>query len=402
VQWIVLFIIFVGQFAQGFTSFESSLDMGYYRDIQKKAHSPFLYRLSYLGFHEGAQESQVELSLYNDFNNNQWTPMVSKALFVYPLDHGFDDAPFRKSRIQLGRQLLAEGFDFFFLDGVTVPYYFSKTSGFNLFLGQTQDMDLSESLIDQIYGVSFHKSISDLIFKTSTYSKGDMSLGNYLFTEIFLPIDSILFQPIFASKWEWDLKNNGAPQSLNMIDFNLSENTMMYLQHSFRNPRSIKSEKINLSIFNNFSKSFSENQEIGLRKELNTEMQIQGMIRKLRFNTGTTFEDSTQEELRIDYTLTGNHILSPSLEHIISYGGEVWILNFNHENQISDLSKLYSDLSIAYMSKVNQIHSWLYQLRSGYETRIDRRWKLTLWGEIERNHIFTFDTRIKGNVAYFY
>lgn len=389
-------------FSQAYSSFESSIDVGYHRDIEKKSHGPFLYKLSYLGFYEGAKEGQIELSLYNDFSENKWTPLVSKVLFIYPLDQGFDDAPFRKSRIQIGRQLLADGFDFYLLDGVTVPYYFSQTSGVNFFLGQTQDMDISESLTDQIYGLSYHQNISPLNIKVGSYSKGTLSFGSYLLTQASLPLESLWLQPVLMTKWEWDLKNQDDPQTLNMIDLNIHDNLSVYFQHSFRNPKPIQVSHATKSIYDYFSKSYSETQEVGFHNTIRPGLDLQGFLRSLRFKTGVAYEATAQEELRIDYSLTSHQTISPFFAHILGYEGELWSLNMDYQNQVSDLSKWYSDLSIAYIYKINQIHSWLYQFRSGYETRIQRRWTLALWGEMERNQIFSLDSRIKGNVAYFY
>lgn len=400
---VVLFVVlFLSCYVEAYTSFESSLEFGYYRDIQKKAHGPLLYRMSYLGFHEGSQQSEIEVSLYNDFGVNQWRPILSKALYIYPLDQGFESEPYRKSRIQVGRQLLTEGFDFYLLDGVTMPYYLRRDLSIQFFLGQTQDMDLSEALFDAIYGVGVTKQYSDFMLKASSYSKGDLPLGSYLMTQAQWELAGVGFHPLLLSKWEWDFKNSFAPQSLNGIDLTINEGLFVYLQHSHRNPRSVLSSRPDIYIYEDFAKSYSENKEIGFKKNIHTDLQVQGLMRELRFKSGREFETGTQEEVYFNYMISSQSLLTPSLSHFRSPGGELWDVSLEFQTQPTDLTKWYSDLSIAYMNKINQIQSWLYQVRSGYEARVGRRWTAGLWGELERNHIFTFDARIKGNAVYFY
>src|ERR1039457_3374202 len=143
--------------ASAVVSVSTSGTMGYYRDSNQQGHLPLYYNISYSGTHTNGAESSLDLILNNDFTQNNWSVIPSQVMIVYPLSDGF--SPWRRSRVQIGRQFFTEGFDISLLDGIQLPVYWSQSGGLWFYGGNTHVMDLQDFGSTPLVGGSVFEEI---------------------------------------------------------------------------------------------------------------------------------------------------------------------------------------------------------------------------------------------------
>ena len=107
------------------TTSETTISGGYYSDIAKKLHSTVYLDWEFSNIQENGLETFSMIGLQNDFYDNDWMLKPYLLYLTYPLSVGYEDRPSYKSKIQVGRQLLTEGFEIEILDGIYLPYYLS-------------------------------------------------------------------------------------------------------------------------------------------------------------------------------------------------------------------------------------------------------------------------------------
>ncbi|MBI2646111.1 MAG: hypothetical protein HYW85_03635, partial [Deltaproteobacteria bacterium] len=133
----LVFLLFLATPFSGMamTSSQTTLSSGFYRDATQRAHMPvYLY---WNGIHTSNKgiETWVDLGVNNTVVFDAWKFYLYGATVSLPFSSGFEDAPYRKTQIQLGRQLYLEGFEVGLLDGVQFPFYWSSSGGGRLLGG---------------------------------------------------------------------------------------------------------------------------------------------------------------------------------------------------------------------------------------------------------------------------
>src|SRR3989338_3807445 len=125
----VFLLLLVPPSGLAMTSSQTTLSSGFYRDATQQSHMPiYLY---WNGTHTSDKgiETFIDLGVNNTVVLDAWEFYVYGATVSVPLASGFEEAPYRKSQLQLGRQLYLEGFEVGLLDGAQLPFYFSSSGG---------------------------------------------------------------------------------------------------------------------------------------------------------------------------------------------------------------------------------------------------------------------------------
>ena len=206
---LVFLLLLVSPLGFPMTSSQVTLSSGFYRDSTQKSHMPvYLY---WNGTHTSSKgiETFVDLGVNNTVVFDAWKFYVYGATLSIPLTSGFEDAPYRKSQIQLGRELYLEGFEVGLLDGIQLPFYWSSSGGGRLLGGGLHTLESRKiDFSSQIYGFTLHETLLGIETK-----------GGYIFNKkggesFHLPLASIKktwehwpLSPSFFVKGQWELSH---------------------------------------------------------------------------------------------------------------------------------------------------------------------------------------------------
>ena len=131
-------------FASASVSLKSTLSTGYYRDAEQDSHVPAYLYWNFNHVAKNGIETFLNVGLNNAVMEDLWRIYVYEAMLSFPIWQGFEDAPYRTSRLQVGRQLFYEGFELSLLDGLQLPFYWSQTGGMTLAAGSANSVYVSE------------------------------------------------------------------------------------------------------------------------------------------------------------------------------------------------------------------------------------------------------------------
>ena len=383
-----------------FATFNTSASTGYYRDDQQNPHLPLIYSFSYNGVTSKRVETSVDFFMSNDFYQNQWSVTPSQAMVVVPLSEGLSDAPYKSSRVQLGRQLFLDGFDISILDGLQLPIYWSRHGGFWLYGGNAHVLDLLDSTAAPLAGGSIFQEVEGFQLRGGYGARQNQLTERYSYGSVMRNFENIWLSPTLLSKLEYDLNNNSWSQSLNQLQLNPRSDVSLSLSHSNLKPRKLTTDQ-NQFVYYILSQSAQETEQLSLQFQATQEISMQAFGRIMRFNTDLQMETANQQEISLTWILSRYNNITPVVGHIQGYGGELLDTGVRLKSNISELTTLTNELSAAYLSKINNIVGWAYQIRSGLSYNLGARWVSTAWLELERNHLFLIDARVVANVTYF-
>jgi hypothetical protein len=126
----------------------------------------------------------------------------------------------------------------------------------------------------------------------------------------------------------------------------------------------------------------------------------QGGAKRVFYNSGTNREIGDLQYTSLQFSWgTGSSSLTPTFNHLLSYGGELWDVGLALIQDLSISSRLRVDYDLAYMIKIDGVSGWVQHLRTGYETRAWRNVQALFNLEFERNQYFDFDIRAMTYVA---
>lgn len=396
----MVFIIWPVSQARAVVSLSTSATAGYYRDSRQDAHIPLFTQLSYTGLHAGGIESHLDLSLNNDFYENVWKAYPTQASIVFPISGGFREAPYRKSRVQLGRQLLAESFDLVLFDGAQAPIYWSSSGGIWPYAGTAHVLDSSEPVGFTLMGVSAFQDVLGFRFRGGYSSGGKNFDSQTAYGSLFAVGETLPLTPQFLIKGEWDVAETEFHQGLADLDLTLAEGLSVSARHSHRKPRRIHIED-NYFLFRALAFSPVEMQQAGAALDFSDSVRLELLYNHLRFRAGQTQELGDQQAATLTWQLSPRTSLIPTFHHTDGYGGELWDGGMRLRTALSDFSTLQSEVSAANFDRINRISGWAYQTRNGMEWELGPRLTTGAWVEFERNHLYDFDARIFGNVAFY-
>lgn len=391
-------LLFCVQEAHGTISISTSATMGYYRDSANQGHVPLYYNLGYSGEHGDGVESSFDLILNNDFSDNNWSVIPSQALLVYPLSKGFSAT--RRSRIQIGRQFFAEGFDLCLLDGAQLPIYWSKGGGLWFYGGNSHVMDLLDPGSSPLAGGTVFQEILGTEVKLGYSGRGN-SLSERVYSgSLFRQWDDFFLSPQLIVKGELSDSTGQVSQSLEELLLSPADNFSVSFGYSLRQPRPIHPNQ-SLFLYRVIALSAQQTGELSANWQMTKDLSLQALGRLLQYNSGYQTENGSQFEGSISWLMTPHQSVSPFFDHIRSYGGELWDSGLLYKFKASDTTDYRLETAAAYFNKVNNIIGWAYDLRTGLNFQLASRLSAMTWIELESNPLYEFDGRVIANVTFF-
>lgn len=386
--------------AQAYVSLSTSGTVGYYRDINQKAHLPIYYSLSSTSIHSNGAETSLDLILNNDISQSSWAVVPSQVLLMYPLGVGQNTNAQKRSRLLVGRQLFIENFDIQLLDGVQLPYYWSGSGGVWIYGGQSHTMDLLDSAAMPIAGISIFETLVDSRVKVGFSGRRNDLNEKILNGSVLHNFDGIWLQPQLLYKLEWDPARSLLSQQMVDLLLNLSDDISLGLSHSVREPRRINPDQ-NIFLYRIFALSPEYIEEMTLNWQIDKEVGFQTLGRLMTYKAGTNDEQGHQVIASVSWLIRSNQNLTPSVGKLHSYGGDMYDAGVLYKIRMNDKVEGQLEVASAYYEKINRILGWAHTSRAGLKFALAPRLSALTWLEIERNPLFDFDGRVKVNVTYF-
>lgn len=384
------------------TTFRTTLSAGYLRDLQQKSHLPARLYWTLNHTADSGIETWIDLGADNAMIPERWSFFLYQAFVTVPLFEGPADAPYRKPRIQIGRQLLTEGFELSPMDGVLIPLHFSGGSGVTLGAGALIQTDKAPASYEsKTVTASAHASAlgfrpeAGIIHKRrdsegATFGHGSLSRG----------WESIPWSPFALARAQWNLGERSLDQAVAELATHPSDTFDWSVAGSTRQPSALAPGDQPF-LYRLFSISTEECLESSAVWNPWEDARVGAEIRRMTFHSQAGFEVGSQQELWSTFDwLLGRW--TPSLTHLSSYGGEVVQGGLRFERALGDHMELNAEVDSARISKVNGISGWAHHGRGGVGFRLGSRFFALVRAEVERNHLFEFDSRAVIYVSHFF
>lgn len=410
-SWI--FILFFSTFCTlplksqaGLISSEISLMGGFYQNFNGDNRFPVYFYWNFSEILKSGIEVTFDVGANNNLVDNTWSLYAYQFYLTVPVSSGFEEAPYRRSRIQLGRQWLTEGFEFSLLDGAYAPLYWSPHGGVSLFGGanyvlQTKVIDFNS----QIYGGSVHQEFLKLKWKAGAlYKKPSSDAGvnpqTFAFASVNQSFENVWLKPAFILKGQMNLSESSFDQALAEIE--LSPLNRWTLGGNYTRRQRHASDPLNTySIYRLFALSVIQSAGGHLSWTPHDDIHIHGSFKQASY-TSSGGEDTGQE---LDFSADWVHsrfILTPAFTYISSYGGSFLgpSLGFRIEFFNGKLGAR-ANAGAAKIKKINGMESWAYDGRLGVDYKLSSKMMAMVFFEAERNHVYEFDARTILYFSYF-
>ncbi len=396
---IFILIIFSGK-TFALYSLKSTASSGYYRDSDNKDHATIFFDFKHHYLHKSGVESFIDLGINNNFEQDKWDLYPHQFNVNIPLDNGLKNAPYYKSRVILGRQLLTEGFELDLLDGVVLPYYFSSNFGVTTYFGALHVSEQQQIIMtDQIYGASILLKKWESVMKVGPTIKSREGRELYLgHLSIMKDYSEIFLAPIFFVKTQFDLEKLKHDQSLaeTQLYFKQFQGLLSYssvhpdghLQPERRFIYSLVAIDKQRTVSSAINWDNEDNLSLGYKVDLVSYTSLKGE------------ESGTVQELSGNWRLKQQKI-SPFLSMISSFGGTMYQGGVDYTYQVDDFKDIRLEADMARCEKINGIEAWLYHTRAGMNYNLGEKWRALLSLEVERNHLFDLNLKAVAYVTHF-
>jgi hypothetical protein len=312
------------------------------------------------------------------------------AYVTIPISQGFEYAWFRKSRLQLGRQILAQGFDYAILDGSQARLYWSPEGQILIYGGQTKNIDLFETNSSPLIGGSVQQGFFGYQLSAG-YSVRESKLDTSLIDGGVMKFwEDLPWSPQALVKAQWSQNQNQPVQSLEELLISPLDFMSITLSHSYRTPRPMDNEWRTF-VFRIFSQTPMESQQGSVNFSLFSPLEIQGLIRQLRFKGGSDSELGLQQEWSASTKISEALLLSCYVGYVRGFGGFAHDYGISTKVDFSERTQFQSELSAVQYDKINGMNAWAYNFRNGLNFSIGPKLTALAWVELERNHRFEFD-----------
>jgi len=410
----LILVSFLGIFslspAHALLSSGISLSGGYYQDYGGKARTPLFLYWNLNHTTNSGVESFFDVGLNNNLLGNVWGAFVYQGYVTVPLSQGFDNAPYKKSRIQLGRQLLTEGFEFNLLDGIQVPYYLNEHTGLSLVAGGVPV--LAEKVVDfsaQILGATVHtealKAPFNIHLKGGYHHKRkkyEATTANLLFASALLPFEHVPWEPQLFVKAQSDITHPTSP-GIRWIyaDTSVSPLSQLQLGATFtKTEPSPLDARDTQFIYRLFAIAPQQLTAGYANVAINEDFRLQGNYRLAQYQSPQENETENEQEVSLMW-MHARSTFTPSFYRVASYGGTATQIGLSYRRDVSETTSFRAQVSAANISKINSINFIAYNLRGGIDLRLGSRLMLALVAEAERNHQFLIDGRLEGFLQYY-
>lgn len=400
------FLFFLGlllpQDLQALVSFESRLTSGYYRDSIKKNHLTLNYNWRFNYTHQSGVETFIDFGVNNNFVQDEWGLYPYQAYVSIPLAEAFEKTPFHIPRVQVGRQLLTDGFEFALIDGAVMPYYFSPRLYAKLFAGSLHiPEDTPEnSFNDQLYGGSLSYRLSGAILKGGGIFKQNQSAERYLsYFTIYKNFEALPLTPGILIKEQFDVKEKSHDQSLIELRAHLAKISGT-LFHSSRRVDPLLSQKKRL-IYQLFAVDKQKSFGTTGTWDIHEMLQIEGRFERVEYHSRVRKEigDQGTGSLIIG---NNNYSISPFLTRLSSYGGYFWDYGLSSKIRLKRELSLELESNTIKYKKINGMSGFAYHALAGISLVFPPNWQAKALIELERNHLYKLDSRALFHVSHFY
>ena len=393
----------VGKAQAALLSSEVSLSGGYYQTYSGQNRYPvfFYWNLSDQFFK--GYDFYFDVGINNNLVDNTWGFYAYQAFINIPIGQGFEEAPYRRSRIQLGRQLLTEGFEFSLLDGIYAPYYWNATGGATVFAGA--NYALGSNLSDfssKIAGAVLHQDVLQLHLKGGLISKNKIGQGSshFAFASLNQDFENTWSKPSFAVKGQYNLSQRSLDQGLASLEFSLSKYLTLGGNWTQRGRNALDPADV-FTIYRLFALSTVRSASAYATLKLGDDTRLSYTDRSAFYDTPGGNQTGREQELSASW-LNARTTINPSLVHIGSYGGDYYGATLGMRMELKDrVSGIRGNVGAAKITKLNSMDSWAYDFQLGLEYKLASKVMALGMLEIQRNHIYEFDARMIAYLSYF-
>jgi len=391
------------QQAHALTTLNTTLASGYHRDSLKQEHLSLFYNMKYSYTSHSGIETYLDFGINNDFVQEEWGAYPYLLYLTLPLDKGQESAAFRKSRVQIGRQIFLEGFAFETLDGVVLQSYLRPDSGIIVYAGSLHvpEETTKSSFKEQIYGSNLFFNKKMISLKVGPAYKTNANTETYLFNSNALILANDFWShPMLSYKQEWNFKDKSVGQELAEVRAAPIENISMGLQYSSRRPDPNFSRKRRL-IYNLFAVGYERSRALTLDWDMPTHQHMGARTERIEYESVAGKENGESHELNYSFDL-GSASISPSVRYLSSFGGEMWDYHCRFSYGVNQVTHMSLEAEMSKLDKLNSITGYAYNARAGLDLEFLSRWKAQALLEIERNHLFKVDSRLVIYASHFY
>ena len=393
-------VSFISPSLFAFVSLQSTASSGFYRDAEQESHVPAYFYWNYTQS-LGATELLLNFGVNNNVVQDYWKFYVYSATWSIPLSQGFEDAPFRKSRIQLGRQLFSETFQLSAFDGIQVPLYWSSTGGINLAAGALESIERRKLDLDyQLYGGTIHQEFLGAQWKAGYFlnhsNTDNLHLGQASWIKTW---DNIFWTPSLIFRGEMNLEKNSLEQGIGDLVFHPFESIGMDVSY-FSQKRNLLAPGSGEFLYRLFSLTNQKTWNGALTWSPTREFQTEVSGKSIRYTSQSKRESAEQAGISFTWT-QDRYSASTTAQYLHSYGGKILHGGGVFKHSLSRWAALRWEADAAYTQKINRINSWAYHGRSGLEFRLYPRLLVSTFAEVERNHLFDLDARAIAYVSHY-
>ncbi|OFZ54479.1 MAG: hypothetical protein A2428_15895 [Bdellovibrionales bacterium RIFOXYC1_FULL_54_43] len=386
-------------------SSEATLSSGLFRNSADDLEVPvfFYWNLDYTG--SSGVQTYFDVGANNNLILNSWGFYLYQGFVTVPLWEGFETAPYRKSRLLAGRQLLTEGFELSLLDGLQAPFYWSDKGGGTLLAGALST--LQEKQVDfssEIYGGSLHQDWLGATWKTGflhkrhTYPALATASRNLSHGSVFWSFEKIPLTPMLHTKAQFDLDSKSYDQGLAEATFYPVNSLSFGAMYSKRQPSPFDPKEA-FFIYRLFALSPELTTSAFATWAPEQDLRFQLAARRTTFGSPTGQENGFEQEISATW-FHARSTWTPSLVHLRSYGGEFWQPALAFRKDLSDVADLRFEFAAAHIDKINGIKNWAYHTRGGVNYRFQPRLQTLGLAELQRNHLYSFDFRFIMFLSY--
>ncbi|HEX4925260.1 MAG TPA: hypothetical protein VFV50_14295 [Bdellovibrionales bacterium] len=395
--WIFLAIIFADQ-ASAFSTYQTTTSAGYLRDASQTARFPVFHTGSFRGLYNGGVEARVDFVLNRDFATDEWRFFPDQVNVGFPLLGS--GASERQFNMIAGRQLFAENFDLALLDGARASFDQPSLFNFDLHAGWLRTLDMNELEANEpIVGAIAGKSVATHHLKAGFSGRGERLQTKLVAASLLTEHQGLPLSPRLLLKGEASADTGAVDQSLADLAVTVASGLDADINFMHRNPRPTDYRDRTSLLYRAFAVSASESLGAGVSWAATGSSLLRLNGRQVQFNSGVQREVSHLQEVSYDFPLSRSSRLAPVATHIAGYGGELWDGGLRWVIEVSDLSRVQTDLDVGYLEKVNGVRGWIHHGRVSYETSLSQSVKTWVSAQVERNHYFEFNARAMAYVT---
>ncbi len=383
------------------TTLKTTMSSGFYQDRESENHSTVFFNFKHHYLHKSGVESFFELGVNNNFIQDSWGAYPHQFYINLPLDNGFANAPYYKSRIIFGRQLLTEGFELDILDGLVVPYYFSKKFGMTFFGGGLHvTEDKSVSFDNQIGGALFFLRNPSTVYKFGPIVKSSEGIEKYLGLGSFMAsFDNWMFNPSVIAKTQFELDNLSHDQTLVDTQF-FYKNYQARFGFSSRRPDNLLLPERNF-IYELIAVSNQETIGGAIVWDNGSNFSCSFDGDMVSFDSKSGANSGEIQKLTLSWYGHKNRVNSYFIR-TKSFGGTLLQLGGEYKYSFDPTKDFVVELDVADADKINNISGKFYNGHLGMNFNFWERWRALFSVEAESNHLFEFNLKAVAYVTHFY